>query len=122
MARAQPTWTCIHQCGACCRLAPEERPEALEALSEDQRATYLSMVGEDGWCRHYDSGARRCRIYEERPDFCRVSSLAELFEVPAEDADAFAIACCNQQIRSIYGGRSRELRRFKRAITNQGGS
>ena len=94
MARAQPTWTCIHQCGACCRLAPEERPEALEALSEDQRATYLSMVGEDGWCRHYDSGARRCRIYEERPDFCRVSSLAELFEVAAEDADAFAIACC----------------------------
>ena len=122
MARAQPTWTCIHQCGACCRLAPEERPEALEALSEEQRATYLSMVGEDGWCRHYDSGARRCRIYEERPDFCRVSSLAELFEVPAEDADAFAIACCNQQIRSLYGGRSRELRRFKRSITNQGGS
>ena len=122
MARAQPTWTCIHQCGACCRLAPEERPEALEALSEEQRATYLSMVGEDGWCLHYDSGARRCRIYEERPDFCRVSSLAELFEVPAEDADSFAIACCNQQIRSLYGGRSRELRRFKRAITNQGGS
>lgn len=116
MTRTKPTWTCIHQCGACCRLAPEERPEALEALSENQRKVYLSMVGEDGWCKHYDSGGRRCRIYETRPDFCRVSSLATLFGVPAEDTDAFAISCCDQQIRSLYGGRSPELRRFKRAV------
>ena len=74
------------------------------------------MVGEDGWCKHYDSGGRRCRIYAERPDFCRVSSLADLFDVPAEDTDAFAIACCNQQIRSLYGGRSSEMRRFTRAV------
>ena len=116
MARAQPTWTCISQCGACCRLAPDERPEALDALSAEQRELYLSMVGEDGWCRHYDSGGRRCRIYNDRPDFCRVSSLADLFEVPADQANGFAIACCNQQIRSLYGGRSSELRRFKRAV------
>ena len=116
MTRAAPTWTCIHHCGACCRLAPEERQEALEALTDEQRETYLSMVGEDGWCVHYDSGGRQCRIYDARPDFCRVSSLAALFDVPAEEADAFAIACCNQQIRSLYGGRSREMRRFTRAV------
>ena len=40
-------WQCISQCGACCRLAPEERPEALEALNDDDQATYLAMVGED---------------------------------------------------------------------------
>ena len=116
MAHGTPTWTCIHHCGACCRLAPEERQEALDALTEEQRETYLGMVGEDGWCKHYDSGGRRCRIYAERPDFCRVSSLADLFDVPAEDTDAFAIACCNQQIRSLYGGRSSEMRRFTRAV------
>ena len=116
MTRGAPTWTCIHHCGACCRLAPEERPEALEALSDEQKETYLSMVGEDGWCKNYDSGGRRCRIYADRPDFCRVSSLADLFEVPPDDADSFAIACCNQQIRSLYGGRSSEMRRFTRAV------
>ena len=116
MTRAAPTWTCIHHCGACCRLAPEERPEALEALSDEQKETYLSMVGEDGWCKNYDSGGRRCRIYADRPDFCRVSSLVDLFDVPPDDADAFAIACCNQQIRSLYGGRSSEMRRFTRAV------
>ena len=117
MAKASPSWTCISHCGACCRLAPEERPEALEALSDEQRQLYLEMVGPDGWCRHYDSGGRRCRIYDSRPDFCRVSSLTSLFAIPAEDADAFAIACCNQQIRSIYGGRSLELRRFRRSVS-----
>ena len=120
MTRPHPTWTCIHHCGACCRLAPEERPEALEALSKEQRATYLSMVGEDGWCRHYDSGSRSCRIYNDRPDFCRVSSLAALFEISPDQADAFAIDCCEQQIRSIYGGRSGEMRRFKRATKARG--
>ena len=117
MAKATHSWTCISHCGACCRLAPEERQEALAALSDEQRSIYMDMVGPDGWCRHYDSGGRRCRIYDQRPDFCRVSHLARLFDVPADDADAFAIACCNQQIRSIYGGRSRELRRFKRSVS-----
>ena len=42
-------------------------PEALEALNDEDQATYLEMVGEDGWCIHYDSGGRRCRIYDERP-------------------------------------------------------
>ena len=74
-------WQCISQCGACCRLAPEERPEALEALNDEDQATYLAMVGKDGWCIHYDSGGRRCRIYDERPRFCRVRNMDQLFGV-----------------------------------------
>lgn len=109
-------WTCISGCGACCRLAPEERPEALDALDEEQRTRYLALVGPDGWCIHYDSGGRRCRIYDDRPEFCRVDRLAPLFGVPEEEADAFAIACCRQQIRSLYGGRGRVYRSFERAI------
>ena len=121
MSREKPQWSCIKHCGACCRLAPEERSDALAALSEEQQRTYLAMVGADGWCIHYDTGSQRCRIYEERPDFCRVSGLGRLFDVPDDQFDSFAIACCNQQIRSVYGGRSGVMRRFKRA-QNAGGS
>jgi Fe-S-cluster containining protein len=84
-------------------------------LSEDQQRTYLAMVGADGWCINYDTGRQRCRIYDERPDFCRVSELGRLFHVPDDALDGFAIACCNQQIRSTYGGRSGVMRRFNRA-------
>ena len=89
--------------------------DRLSALSEDDQATYLSMVGPDGWCIHYDSGGRRCRIYEQRPGFCRVSELGQLFSVDEDQLDSFATACCRQQIRSTYGGRSQTLRRFNRA-------
>ena len=115
MNRCAEQWQCIGDCGACCRLCPDERPEALAALSDEQRSTYLSMVGEDGWCIHYDSGGRRCRIYETRPDFCRVGALGDLFSVSEDDLNGFAIACCRQHIRSRYGGRSVVMRRFNRA-------
>ena len=116
MSRHTLNWACLQHCGACCKLAPEERQEAIEALTPEQQSQYLAMVGPDGWCIHFDSGARRCRIYEERPDFCRVASLCSLFEVPKDRADAFAISCCRQQIRSVHGGRSLELRKFERLI------
>jgi len=129
-------WQCIQQCGACCRLDPELRQDALDALSPDQRELYLSMVGADGWCIHFNSGSRSCRIYDTRPDFCRVSNLSRLFgtdslgsgspssDSPSSDspgsdsegADSLAIACCQQQIRSEYGGRGRVMKRFLRAI------
>jgi Fe-S-cluster containining protein len=129
-------WQCITGCGACCRLDPAERAEALEALNAEQRRQYLAMVGSDGWCIHFDSGGRRCRIYDERPFFCRVENLTSLFTEARADhdpaaaepaapgaaavaADAFAIACCTQQIRSVYGGRGKVMRRFRKAIRQQ---
>jgi Fe-S-cluster containining protein len=120
-----PQWQCISGCGACCRLDPEQRQDALEALSPDQQQAYMAMVGTDGWCVHYDSGGRRCRIYQDRPDFCRVSNLLALFapELPpagpenwGAEAHDLAISCCRQQIRSEYGGRGKVMRRFERAI------
>lgn len=110
------SWSCVSACGACCRLDPAQRPEALEALSPGQRRAYLAMVGADGWCIHFDTGGRRCRIYNSRPDFCRVSTLITLFGQRGEDGNALAIACCKQQIRSEEGGRGKVLRRFLRAI------
>ncbi|MBM5799274.1 MAG: YkgJ family cysteine cluster protein [Cyanobacteria bacterium K_DeepCast_35m_m2_023] len=115
-------WQCISGCGACCRLDPSLRQEALDALDPQQQRRYLELVGDDGWCRHYDTGGRRCRIYNDRPDFCQVQNLVRLFG-PAElghaDGDQFAIGCCLQQIRSEYGGRGKVMRRFLRAIRSQ---
>jgi len=113
---SQPAWRCISGCGACCRLDPELRGEALEALNPQQRQQYLEMVGPDGWCVHFDTGGRRCRVYADRPDFCRVENLMRLFGAEGEQADALAIRCCSQQIRSEWGGRGRVMRRFLRAI------
>jgi Fe-S-cluster containining protein len=109
-------WRCISGCGSCCRLDPGEREEALAALTEEQQEQYLAMVGPDGWCIHFDTGSSSCRIYAGRPMFCRVENLASLFEVPAEEANAFAINCCRQQIRSEHGGRGMVMRRFEQAI------
>ncbi|MFM8662162.1 MAG: YkgJ family cysteine cluster protein, partial [Cyanobium sp.] len=118
MAQA-PQWQCIAGCGACCRLDPGLRQDALAALSPEQRQTYMGMVGVDGWCIHYDTGGRRCRIYNQRPDFCRVANLLALFApelAPAAPAGwnpaahGLAIACCRQQIRSEYGGHGRVMR------------
>ncbi len=114
--RGAERWSCIRGCGSCCRLDPERRPEALAALREDQQRLYLSMVGSDGWCIHFDSGGCRCRIYDSRPEFCRVSALVDLFGSAGENGDALAIACCKQQIRSEHGGRGKVMRRFLRAI------
>lgn len=72
-------WQCISGCGACCRLDPALRGDDLDCLDDEQRHLYLSMVGEDGWCIHFDTGGRRCRIYDTRPDFCRVENLVSLF-------------------------------------------
>lgn len=138
-------WRCISGCGACCRLDPSQRGEDLDCLDDEQRRTYLAMVGEDGWCIHYDTGARRCRIYATRPDFCRVENLVKFFAAPpaspsgdlaAEPAvlqgpalasanaearldptgEALAIAACRTQIRAEYGGRGRVMKRFEQAI------
>lgn len=116
MSRPGSRWLCIQGCGACCRLDPVLRPEALELLNDDQRQTYLAMVGEDGWCIHYDTGGRRCRIYSNRPDFCRVSTIMDQFSAEGAEADALAISFCRQQIRSESGGRGRVMRRFVRAL------
>ncbi len=109
-------WQCISNCGACCKLDPLERLEAIEVLSKDQLDEYLGLVGKDGWCRHYDTNSHKCKIYADRPDFCRVSEITNIFNVEATNANCFAIACCKQQIKAIYGGRSKVYRKFVRQL------
>lgn len=47
------------QCGLCC-----------QRVSVAKATQFLDRG--DGICKHYDDGLRQCRIYENRPDICRV--------------------------------------------------
>jgi uncharacterized protein len=112
------TWQCVKQCGACCNLNPQDRPDLEDYLSREQLAIYLSMVGEDGWCINLDRQTRECQIYPDRPSFCRVQAdtFVAMFGIEPEDLNDFAIECCQQQIEGVYGDRSPEMTRFQQAI------
>src|SRR5690606_1078345 len=53
------------QCGECCR-----RVHLLAETSSLDRG--------DGTCRHFDDDLKHCRIYQRRPDICRVDRQYEL--------------------------------------------
>jgi alkylation response protein AidB-like acyl-CoA dehydrogenase len=42
-------WGCISGCGACCRLDPSLRQEAIEALSPEQQEKYLPKMATGEW-------------------------------------------------------------------------
>ena len=112
------TWQCIKGCGACCNLDPRDRPDLAEYLSPEELIHYLSLVGEGGWCINFDAESRECRIYDERPRFCRVlpETFEQMFGVSPEAFNDFAIDCCEQQIAGVYGEDSPELERYEQAI------
>jgi Fe-S-cluster containining protein len=111
-------WRCVKNCGACCHLDPEARPDLAEYLSEAELAQYLSMVGEDGWCINFDRQNRTCTIYETRPRFCRVEAdvFKDMYGIEPEELDEFAIDCCEQQIADVYGEDSSEWQKFAAAV------
>jgi len=112
------TWHCIRQCGACCHLDPADRPDLEDYLTPEELVLYLSLIGEDGWCVHFDQLDRTCTIYEDRPRFCRVTPgvFQDLYGIEPEELNDFAINCCRQQIEGVYGDRSLEQLRFEQAI------
>lgn len=115
------TWRCVKQCGACCHLDPGDRPELEEYLSKEELAEYLSLVGDEGWCIHFDHQSRKCNIYEQRPIFCRVTpdNFERMYEVEGDEFNEFAIACCQQQITGVYGENSPEMERYNQEIEEE---
>lgn len=82
------TWACVKSCGACCKLGPlSSRPDLKDYLTNEEFATYTSMVGDDDWCKNYDKTNRMCTIYETRPIFCRVEpkNFEKMFDVKREE-------------------------------------
>lgn len=107
-------WRCLENCGACCHLEPSDRPDLEQYLTQEELTLYLSMVGEDGWCVNYNHEQRKCNIYDDRPRFCRVKPdvFLEMFDIPVEEFEKFAIDCCHQQIEAVYGEESEEIERY----------
>ncbi|AFZ34621.1 protein of unknown function UPF0153 [Stanieria cyanosphaera PCC 7437] len=112
------TWRCVNNCGACCYLAPSERPDLEDYLSSEELQRYLSMVGKDGWCINFDHETRKCQIYEDRPRFCRVKSdiFEQMYGVTSEEFDEFAIDCCHQHIEDLYGANSEEMKYYNQEV------
>ncbi len=115
-------WQCVRGCGACCHLDPSDRPELDQYLGPEDLAHYLSLVGEDGWCIHFDQTSRLCQIYSDRPWFCRVQadSFGTLYGIAPEELNDFAIDCCEQQIAGVYGEDSPEMTTFTTAVRPEG--
>ena len=113
-------WQCISNCGACCNLTPEERPNLAKYLSSEELKLYMSMVGENGWCINYDHDTRECRIYQERPRFCHVQPdiFEDMYGVEVTEFNEFAIICCQQQISGVYGRNSDELERYNKSVNS----
>ena len=112
------TWQCVKTCGACCNLTPADRPELADYLTPEELDIYLGLVGPDGWCINYDAEQRLCKIYDQRPSFCRVeaSTFEQMFGITKAELNEFAIDCCKEQISGVYGPKSDELKRFRTAV------
>ena len=114
-------WACIKDCGACCKLGPlDSRPDLPEYLTEAEFTQYVSMIGEDDFCKHYDQKEKMCTIYEERPSFCVVKpeKMKVMFDVEEEDLNNFCAFCCREQISDHYGEESNVMKRFEQVIAS----
>ena len=113
------SWSCIENCGACCKFDLTERDNLTNKLSSDDISLINSMTSSDGWCKYLDRSNRKCLIYETRPYFCRVNKFSTSFNEYLKNGDKFLIDCCKQHISSIYGKKSKQMKVFKNAVSQQ---
>ena len=113
------TWTCVENCGACCKFNLNERSDLSDKLKKEDIDLINSMIGKDGWCKHLDRENKKCLIYETRPHFCRVNEFSTSFKGYWKYGDKFLIDCCKQHISSNYGYKSKEMKTFKMAVSGK---
>ena len=113
------SWTCIENCGACCKFDLNERSDLSNKLNKEDMALIISMTAKDGLCKNLDRENKKCLIYETRPHFCRVNEFSTAFEGYLKSGDEFLIDCCKQHISSNYGYQSKEMKTFKSAVSGK---
>ena len=109
-------WSCIENCGACCKFDLNERRDLTDKLNRQDLALIKSMTAKDGWCKNLDKETRKCMIYDQRPHFCKVHSFSTSFKEYIKLGDKFLIDCCKEHISSNYGKKSKEMKIFKSSI------
>ena len=110
------SWSCIENCGACCRFDLTERAGLSKVLNNKDISLINSMTDHDGWCKYLDKSNKKCMIYSSRPHFCRVNEFSKSFKAYLHKGDKFLIDCCKQHISSIYGRKSNQMKTFKTAV------
>ncbi|PIN08037.1 hypothetical protein CDL12_19382 [Handroanthus impetiginosus] len=122
--KKEPVWQCVNNCGACCKLDKGPNFPSPDEIFEDPSDVqlYKSLIGEDGWCVHYDKSSRKCSIYAERPYFCRVEPeiFDKLYGIDKKKFNKEACSCCVDTIKAVYGTHSEELEKFNHAIWSSG--
>ena len=113
------SWTCIENCGACCKFNLNERVDLSDKLSKEDIDLIKSMTSKDGWCKNLDRESKKCLIYETRPHFCRVTKFSTTFKGYLKYGDKFLINCCKEHISSNYGYKSKEMKNFKIAVSGK---
>ncbi|XP_047956135.1 uncharacterized protein LOC125201888 [Salvia hispanica] len=118
--KKSPVWQCVEKCGACCKLDKGPTFPSPEEIFDNPSDVehYNSLVGEDGWCIHYDKSSRKCSIYADRPYFCRVEPeiFDTLYGIDKKRFNKEACSCCADTIKTVYGANSHELEKFNNAI------
>ena len=113
------SWTCIKNCGACCKFNLDERIDLADKLNDQDITLINSMTAKDGWCKNLDRKNKKCLIYDSRPYFCRVNEFSTLFKGYLKSGDKFLIDCCKQHISSNYGSQSKEMKTFRIAVSGK---
>ncbi|WP_267383521.1 YkgJ family cysteine cluster protein [Cyanobacterium sp. uoEpiScrs1] len=115
-------WQCVMGCGACCNLDPTDRPDLENYLTIEELTHYHNLVGKGGWCINFNHDTRKCRIYKERPNFCRVTPkiFEKMYKIKESEFNGFAIECCQQQIAGIYGENSLEMKHYNQEVIIDG--
>ena len=113
------SWCCMENCGACCKFDLTNREDLKDKLTIDDLKLINSMTTDEGWCKHLDKKNKKCLIYENRPDFCRVDKFSSKFNEYLKNGDKFLINCCKQHISSIYGRKSQQMKKYKISTENR---
>ena len=113
------TWSCIENCGACCKFDLTDRADLTDKLNKEDIVLINSMTSKDGWCKFLDRENKKCTIYKNRPHFCQVNKFSSSFKEYKKNGDKFLIDCCKQHISSIHGRRSEQMRNFNIAISKR---
>ncbi|KAK9291151.1 hypothetical protein L1049_009339 [Liquidambar formosana] len=99
--KKEPSWRCVQNCGACCKLDKGPAFATPEEIFEDPSD-----------------------ISVERPYFCRVEPdiFQTLYGIDKKRFNKEACNCCRDTIKAIYGSNSKELDNFNCTIRSSSSS